>query len=328
MASIASVKPASASAATSATTTSPSGLGKGIRLAVFYLLLLVILLVFITPYLFSAFAAFKTLPDILAQSPARPPMNPTLDNFKTIFTQDNFGRYLLNTLLVTVILTTGQVIFSMMGAYAFARMEFPGRDGLFWMYLATLMVPNVVTLVPLYVMFAHSGLLNTYWAIFLPYVLGVPQAVFLMRQYFMTIPKEVMEAARLDGCSESRILVPEAGVGTRTMARLGAVASHPRPGRLRLASHPQPRPALPAVLGEERNRHVGIPDRGAREGRQLPGQPRRRRRADRGGERSRPGLAWHPVGELRTEDRPDRRGLHTENQLISRQGGSVSDRRR
>src|SRR6266516_3291757 len=206
MASIASAKPASASAATSATTTSPSSLGKGIRLAVFYLLLLVILLVFITPYLFSAFAAFKTLPDILAQSPARPPMNPTLDNFKTIFTQYDFGRYLLNTLLVTVILTTGQVIFSLMGAYAFARMDFPGWDGLLWIYLSTLMVPNVVTLVPLYVMFAHSGLLNTYWAIFLPYVLGTPAAVFLMRQYFMTIPKEVMEAARLDGCSESRIL--------------------------------------------------------------------------------------------------------------------------
>ena len=129
-----------------------------------------------------------------------------LANFKTIFTQYDFGRYLLNTLLVTVILTAGQVIFSMMGAYAFARMEFPGRDSLFWMYLATLMVPNMVTLVPLYVMFAHSGLLNTYWAIFLPYVLGVPASVFLMRQYFMTIPKEVMEAARLDGCSEGRIL--------------------------------------------------------------------------------------------------------------------------
>jgi multiple sugar transport system permease protein len=98
------------------------------------------------------------------------------------------------------------VTFSMLGAYAFARMEFPGRDALFWMYLVTLMVPNVVTMVPLYVLFAHSGLLNTYWAIFLPYVLGVPVAVFLMRQYFMTIPKEVMEAARLDGCSELRIL--------------------------------------------------------------------------------------------------------------------------
>jgi multiple sugar transport system permease protein len=62
-----------------------------------------------------------------------------------------------------------------------------------------------VTLVPLYVLFAHSHLLNTYWAIFLPYVLGVPYSVFLMRQYFMTIPKEVMEAARLDGCSEAKI---------------------------------------------------------------------------------------------------------------------------
>jgi multiple sugar transport system permease protein len=203
---------------TSATTTSAavatglaseeraSRLGKGVRLTVFYLLLLIIALIFILPYLMSIFAAFKTLPDILAQSPLRPPTSPTWSNFSTLFTQYDFGRYLFNTLLVTVILTAGQVTFSMMGAYAFARMSFPGRDSLFWLYLMTLMVPNIVTLVPLYVLFAHSHLLNTYWAIFLPYVLGVPFSVFLMRQYFMTIPKEVMEAARLDGCSEGRIL--------------------------------------------------------------------------------------------------------------------------
>jgi len=183
-----------------------SFLGKSVRTTLFYVLLLIIAIVFITPYLFSIFAAFKPLSAILSQSPVRPPTSPTLANFKEIFTQYDFGRYLGNTLIVTVILTAGQVTFSMMGAYAFARMEFPGRNGLFWMYLATLMVPNVVTLVPLYVLFSRSGLLNTYWAIFLPYTLGVPQAVFLMRQYFMTIPKEVMEAARLDGCSESRIL--------------------------------------------------------------------------------------------------------------------------
>jgi multiple sugar transport system permease protein len=183
-----------------------SRLGAGVRGTLFYLLLLIIALVFITPYLFSIFAAFKPLSAILSESPWRPPSPPTLANFRTIFSQYDFLRYLGNTLLVTVILTVGQVTFSMFGAYAFARMEFPGRDSLFWMYLVTLMVPNVVTMVPLYVMFAHSGLLNTYWAIFLPYVLGVPVAVFLMRQYFMTIPKEVMEAARLDGCSEMRIL--------------------------------------------------------------------------------------------------------------------------
>src|SRR6516225_1115722 len=195
-----------AATATAATMERTSRVGKRVRLTLFYLLLLIIALIFVLPYLMSVFAAFKPLSAILSQSPWRPPTPPTLANFRTIFTQYDFLRYLGNTLLVTVILTAGQVTFSMMGAYAFARMEFPGRDGLFWMYLATLMVPNVVTMVPLYVLFAHSGLLNTYWAIFLPYVLGVPYAVFLMRQYFMTIPKEVMEAARLDGCSETRIL--------------------------------------------------------------------------------------------------------------------------
>ena len=202
MTSIATAAPA----ATTATTARAPRLGKGVRLTLFYLLLLVIALIFITPYLFSLFASFKPLAQILSQSPARPPTSPTLANFKELFTQYDFGRILANTLIVTVILTAGQVTFSMMGAYAFARMQFPGRQSLFWMYLATLMVPNVVTMIPLYVMFAHAGVLNTYWAIFLPYVLGTPYAVFLMRQYFMTIPKEVMEAARIDGCSESRIL--------------------------------------------------------------------------------------------------------------------------
>ncbi len=206
MASVASVTRASASAATAATGQPRPALGRGAKLTGFYLLLVIIFAVSIPPYQFRASAAFKRLDQILSQSPAQPPASPTWANFKDIFTQYDFERYLANTLIVTVILTAGQVTFSMMGAYAFARMEFPGRNGLFWMYLATLMVPNVVTLVPMYVMFAKAGVLNTYWAIFLPYVLGVPQAVFLMRQYFMTIPKEVMEAARLDGCSEGRIL--------------------------------------------------------------------------------------------------------------------------
>ena len=204
MSSIASTAPATTSI--TATAKLQPRVGRVVRTTLFYLLLVVIALIFITPYLFSVFAAFKPLTAILSQSPFRPPTSPTLANFKTIFTEYDFGRYLANTLLVTVILTAGQVTFSTMGAYAFARMQFPGRQSLFWLYLMTLMVPNVVTMIPLYVLFAHSGLLNTYWAIFLPYVLGVPYSVFLMRQYFMTIPKEVMEAARIDGCSEIRIL--------------------------------------------------------------------------------------------------------------------------
>jgi multiple sugar transport system permease protein len=176
------------------------------RRTVYYLLLLVIVLIFLTPYIFALMASFKPLSEINSSRAWQLPRNFTFENFKTIFSQYDFGRYLLNTAAVTVILTAGQVTFSLMGAYAFARMKFPGRDALFWGYLAMLMVPNVVTMIPLYVMMSKAGLINTYWAIFLPYVLGTPYTVFLMRQYLLTIPGEIIEAARLDGCSELRIL--------------------------------------------------------------------------------------------------------------------------
>jgi multiple sugar transport system permease protein len=176
------------------------------RRTIYYLLLLLIAAVFLTPYAFSIMASFKPLTEINSDRAWNLPSHFTLDNFTTIFTQYDFGTYLLNTAVVTLILTAGQVTFSLMGAYAFARMRFPGRDALFWGYLLMLMVPNVVTMIPLYVMMSRVGLINTYWAIFLPYVLGTPYTVFLMRQYLLTIPGEVIEAARLDGCSELRIL--------------------------------------------------------------------------------------------------------------------------
>ena len=177
------------------------------RKTLYYLLLLVIAAVFITPYIFAVMASFKPLSEINSDRAWNLPSHFTLDNFTTIFTQYDFGTFLVNTAVVTIILTAGQVTFSLMGAYAFARMSFPGRDAIFWGFLAMLMVPNVVTMIPLYVMMSRVGIINTYWAIFLPYVLGVPYTVFLMRQYLMTIPSEVIEAARLDGCSELRILV-------------------------------------------------------------------------------------------------------------------------
>ena len=130
----------------------------------------------------------------------------TKSYYSTALFHDNFLRYLGNTALVTLVLTAGQVTFSVAGAYAFARLRFPGRDTLFWVYLLTLMVPNVVTLIPLYTIMRNFGLLNTYWAIFLPYVLGTPYSIFLIRQFFLTIPDELVDAARIDGCSELRVL--------------------------------------------------------------------------------------------------------------------------
>ena len=184
----------------------------GLRKALYVVVLLLIAAVFLTPYIFSIFAAFKPLSEIQADRAWQLPSHFTWDNFVTIFTQYHFATYLANTVAVTVILTIGQVGFSLLGAYAFARIKFPGREAIFWGFLAMLMVPNVVTIVPLYIMMSGAGLVNAYWALFLPYVFGTPYTVFLMRQYLQTIPGEVVEAGRLDGLSElgilRRIIVP------------------------------------------------------------------------------------------------------------------------
>src|SRR5216683_3603114 len=195
--------------------TAPAPLKKTVRIlkyVVFYGCLALIALVFLAPYVIAFFGAFKSEANLFSTAPWSPPHSLYTGNFKTILFSDDFIRYLGNTLLVTCALTAGQVTFGVLSAYAFARLEFPGRDALFAVYLATLMVPNVVTLVPLYTMMRQFHLTNTYWAIFLPYVLGVPYTIFLMRQYFMSLPSEVFAAARVDGCSEwrllTRILIP------------------------------------------------------------------------------------------------------------------------
>jgi multiple sugar transport system permease protein len=177
-----------------------------LKLTVFYLLLTAIALVFLVPYIFTVFAAFKPIGKIFSEPAWIPPHSFYFSNFTYTLLKAGFLRYLANTALVTGVLTLGQVFFSTLGAYAFARLNFPGRDRIFWIYLLVLMVPNAVTIVPLYSMMREAHLLNTYWAMFLPYCLGAPYTIFLMRQFFRNVPQELIDAARVDGCSEARIL--------------------------------------------------------------------------------------------------------------------------
>src|SRR5690349_12224026 len=179
---------------------------RALRYAIFYLCLTLIAVVFVAPYVLAFFGAFKPASAIYGSSPWTLPHSFYTGNFTTILFSDDFIRYLANTALITAALTIGQVSFGVLAAYAFARLQFPGRDALFAVYLATLMVPNVVTLVPLYTIMRELHLSNTYCAIFLPYVLGTPYTIFLMRQYFMSLPADVFAAARVDGASEWRIL--------------------------------------------------------------------------------------------------------------------------
>jgi multiple sugar transport system permease protein len=177
-----------------------------LRYALFYLCLALIAVVFVAPYVLAFFGALKPASAIYGGSPWTLPHSLYTGNFRAVLFTDDFVRYLGNTALVTSALTVGQVGFGVLAAYAFARLQFPGRDALFSVYLATLMVPNVVTLVPLYTIMRELHLTNTYWAIFLPYTLGTPYTIFLMRQYFMSLPADIFAAARVDGASEWRIL--------------------------------------------------------------------------------------------------------------------------
>jgi multiple sugar transport system permease protein len=202
----------------SATTTAKEKEGAGRRVfkvakfSVFYATLTAFAAIFMVPYVLALFGSLKPANQILTEAPWTIPHHLEWSNYSTTLFQQDFIRYLGNTALVTVILTAGQVFFSVIGAYAFARMRFPGRDLIFWFYLITLMIPNIVTIIPLYTIVAKLHLIGTYWAVFLPYVLGTPYTIFLIRQFFMNIPQEIIDAAKMDGCNEMgtlwRVVVP------------------------------------------------------------------------------------------------------------------------
>ena len=172
-----------------------------------YLLLLVGAVVTVAPFVLSLMTALKSPQQFASQTPLSPPAPVTLSNFTELFG----GRYdfvspVVVTAQVVAVVLVGQLVFSVLAAYAFARLRFPGREVLFWVYLATLMVPAVVTIIPLYAMFTAAGLRNTFWALVLPQVFGSPYAIFLLREYFRGIPEDLVSAARLDGCSTLQVL--------------------------------------------------------------------------------------------------------------------------
>jgi multiple sugar transport system permease protein len=123
-----------------------------------------------------------------------------------------FWRYFQNTIVVAVLTIVGDLISCSLVAYGFARFRFPGRDFLFMVLLSTLMVPFVVRLVPLFILFQKLGWINTFLPLVVPAFFGTPLFIFLMRQFFLTIPGEIVDAARVDGASEIgiwwRIMLP------------------------------------------------------------------------------------------------------------------------
>jgi multiple sugar transport system permease protein len=160
----------------------------------------------VAPFVLGLLTSITSPRQFATGSPVSLPNPPTLENYRGL-ADAGFGRALAVTALMTVVLLLGQLVFSVLAAYAFAQLHFRGRDALFWVYVATLMVPATVTVVPLYLMMTQTGLRNTFWALVLPFVFGSPYAIFLLRQYFRAIPADLINAARLDGAHTFDVLV-------------------------------------------------------------------------------------------------------------------------
>ena len=145
----------------------------------------------------SGEATFVTPPQLI-------PAEPTLDNYTAVFDSVPMGQFLVNSIFVSVTSTALMVLFCAMSGYAFARIRFPGRELLFYAYLATLMIPQQVTLTPLFIIMTWLGWSNTYQALILPASFSA-FGTFLMRQFFLRLPREVEEAAFMDGAGYVRI---------------------------------------------------------------------------------------------------------------------------
>jgi multiple sugar transport system permease protein len=172
-----------------------------------YVLLTLSAVVVLCPLLLSLLTSLRSPADLARVGVLRFPRELTLQNYVDLLTVNpGFRTAIWVTLLVTVVIVATQVTASVLAAYAFARIRFPGRELLFWTFLGTLMVPAIVTMIPLYLMFARAHLINTFWGITLPTMLASPYAVFLLRQHFLRVPRDVLDAARIDGAGHGRLL--------------------------------------------------------------------------------------------------------------------------
>ncbi|MDP9440373.1 MAG: carbohydrate ABC transporter permease [Actinomycetota bacterium] len=141
--------------------------------------------------------AFKGPGEVFDPSPI--PASPTIDNFVSVFTQVPFLRYMLNTFFVAVTVTVAGLFFHSMAAYALARLSFPGRDVLFFAIFSTLLVALPVILVPLFILVREMGMLNSYAGLIIPPIFNA-FGIFLLRQFYLGMPRELEDAARVDGC--------------------------------------------------------------------------------------------------------------------------------
>jgi multiple sugar transport system permease protein len=218
-------------AARPSTTTAPTPAPEGARTTGrwwLYVLLTIAVIAVAAPFIWMILGSFKSTTELRQTPPTWLPENASLDNYTQLFSRLSFGTYFLNSTIVAAVVTVGNLIFCSMLGYALAMLNFRGKRVLFVAVLATLMIPGVVTFVPLFVLVANAGLVDTLPGLFLPFLVA-PFGVFLMRQFILGLPRDLLDAARVDGAGELRIfwqvILPLCGPALATLGILTFLGS-------------------------------------------------------------------------------------------------------
>jgi multiple sugar transport system permease protein len=189
-----------------------------------YLVLVICTIITLGPLIWMALASFMPLSQTTAYPPKLIPHPWTLAGYRAVFGNYPFLDFLRNSLIIAVITTAGSLVSCSMAAFALSRLRFKGRGLLFMAVIATLIVPFASRMIPIFIEMRSVHLLNTWYPVILPNVLGNAYGIFLLRQFFMTVPRELNEAAMLDGCNAFsilwRIYIP---VSKPALAALGVI---------------------------------------------------------------------------------------------------------
>ncbi len=193
-----------------------------------YALLLLCTAITLLPYAWMLSSSFKPTVEIFSGTAQLIPSHPILDNYINAVTRQPVARAIFNSIIVAGIETLAVVITSVFTAYPFARLKFPGRDILFMLILGTMMIPSQVTMIPTFILMKWFGWIDTYQGLIVPRIMA-PLGIFLMRQFLQSLPKELEEAARIDGCSRlktlTHVLLPLTGPAVATLAIFTFTAS-------------------------------------------------------------------------------------------------------
>lgn len=193
-----------------------------------YLILTIALIAVIAPFIWMVLGSFKSEGELRADPPTWLPQNGSLDNYTELFARVPFGTYFINSTIVAAVVTVGNLLFCSMLGYALAMLNFRGKKAIFALVMGTLMIPGVVTFVPLYVLVVNVGLVNSLPGMILPFLVS-PFGVFLMRQFILGLPRDLLDAGRVDGAGELRIfrqiILPLCGPALATLGILTFLGS-------------------------------------------------------------------------------------------------------